>query len=222
MSLSVVSAQLKQWADNAALKATRANDPDSIHALNQAADQFRKLMETVQGAAVELEVSKRKPAPRRAGGMNAFGFWLLHGQAVDAIIAVYGLDWKTRAPFGDTALATVPTWCRSGKTEKGGIVRWSKDHRVPGARFWPDRKFPTGLEISPDYEREGEVKRVHDPAWHKAHGYVWDRGEWRFEIEVRNALNRSEAIEAYKEAKRLAKLECERLAEVDDQQMAAE
>lgn len=229
VSLSVVSAQLKHWADSAALKASRANDPDTIHGMQDVADQYRKLMAAVAGAAEELRAVRealaeaRKPKAatvRRRGGINAFEFWRQHGQAVNAIIGVYGLEWKTRAPFGDTILATTPAGWRSGKTEKGGVVCWSKDHRMPAARFWPDQKLPDALTISPDYERAclwagygppEAAFMAHTADWHRAHGYVWYGGEWVFEIQARNSQNYSDAIEAYKvarvEADRLAKLE---------------
>lgn len=221
MSLSIVATQLKTWSDSAALKATRANDPDSIAALKQAAGQFRSLLAAVQDAAVELDVCRRSlaavparkaPTVRRTCGINAFQFWAQHGKAVEAIIAAYGLSWKVRAPVGGSVLATVPTCWRSGKTERGGIVRWSKDHRMPAARFWVDGKLPEGLEITADYPRSStpvaygppEIDRPHDSRWHREHGYSWDGKGWRFEIEIRNALNQSDAIEAERESKLLA------------------
>lgn len=215
MSLSIVATQLKTWSDSAALKATRANDPDSIAALKQAAGQFRSLLAAVRDAAVELDVCRRSlaavparkaPTARRTGGINAFQFWAQHGKAVEAIIAAYGLSWKVRAPHGETVLATVPTCWRSGKTERGGIVRWSKDHRMPAARYWPEGRLPTGLEITPDYPRAEPSDKPHDARWHRERGYSWDGKGWRFEIEVRNALNQSDAIEAERESKLLAEL----------------
>lgn len=95
MSLSAVSAQLKNWADAAALKAVRANDPDTVHVMQQVADQYRTLLKTVQGAAVELQEAQRKLAeppapkpprvPRRGSKLEVMEFWAKHGEAVNAI-----------------------------------------------------------------------------------------------------------------------------------------
>lgn len=245
MSLSVVSAQLKQWAEAAALKAVRANDPDTVHVMQQVADQYRTLLKTVQGAAVELQEAQRKLAeppapkpprvPRRGSKLEVMEFWAKHGEAVNAIIAVYGLNWKTRAPFGDTVLATVPLGWRSAKTgvlreDGGNAVRWRKDGRMPAPRFWPGQKLPDALLVEPDYERaylwDGygppEAFRPHDADWHRSHGYVWDGGAWVFEIQMRNSQNYADAIVAEKEANRLAEIaarEARRFAKLEDAAM---
>lgn len=253
MSLSAVSAQLKNWADAAALKAVRANDPDTVHVMQQVADQYRTLLKTVQGAAVELQEARRKlaevpaqkpPKVLRRGKLEVMEFWAKHGEAVNAIISVYGLDWKTRAPFGDTVLVTLPPGWRSAKTgvlreDGGNAVRWRKDGRMPAARFWPGQKLPDALLVEPDYEREylwdgygpPEAHRPHNADWHKAHGYVWTGSEWVFEIQMRNSQNYADAIEAYKAARVrdsqiytdtvAAFAESKRLAD-DEQLMAAE
>lgn len=220
MSLSIVASQLKSWGDSAALRAVRANDPDSIAALSQAADQFRKLMEAVQNAAAELEDCKVRlaaaPARKvtkvlRTARMGALEFWHHRRLAVEAIGAVYGEDWGVKAPIGETVLVTVPPCWRSATTKRGTKLTWNKDCRMPAARYWPSGQLPAGLEISPDYERsyvwagygppEADCWAEHkaefkprDAPWHKDHGYVWDGKTWRFEIEVRNQQNREDAI----------------------------
>lgn len=149
-------------------------------------------------------------ARQRNGGraaMSAFTFWRMHGVAVQAIIGVYGLSWKTRAPLGRTVLVSVPACWRSGKTERGGTVRWSRDHRMPGPGYWPNGAFPVGLEVSQDYPRAQPEDKPHDAAWHRAHGYTWNGSAWVHEVEIRSAQNRADAIEAYNKAKRLAGLE---------------
>lgn len=158
MSLSIVQAQLQQWAAGSAEKARRANDPDSIAALSQAEEQFRRLAALVQASMAELAAYKSlaasKPATgRRVVRISALEFWQRHGAAVEAIRAVYGNGWKCRAPFGETELATVPPGWRSCKTERGTVLRWGRDHRVPAARYWPGQRLPLGLSITPDYPR---------------------------------------------------------------------
>lgn len=208
MSLSVVSARLKQLADAAAAQATQANDPDRINAMQQAADQYRKLLAAVEEGLEELKVTKQQladagkrkaVAARRTGKLRAFEFWARHGAAVNAIVAQYGLSWKTRAPYGDTIVATAPKGWRSAVGERGGTVNWSPDHRMPAARFWPEGKLPDALITTPDYQRE-DIKnpRHHDAAWHHSRGYVWHRGNWCHEVEVRSERNRADAIEAAK------------------------
>lgn len=158
MSLSIVQAHLQQWAAGSADKARRANDPDSIAALRQAEEQFRRLSALVQAGMAELAayrvLAPSKPAThRRMVRISALEFWRRHGMAVQAIRAVYGGGWKCRAPFGETELATVPAGWRSCKTERGTVLRWGRDHRVPAACYWPDKRLPAGLAITPDYPR---------------------------------------------------------------------
>lgn len=234
MSLSAVVFQLNTYADSAALKARQANDPDSICGMTKAAEQFKALAAMVQ-EAIESESARRgsvscgKPRPREVphrqvsyrrhggrAGMSAFQFWHGHGQAVQAIIGEFGLNWKIKAPIGQTILVTVPPCWRSGKTERGGTVRWSADHRMPSAGYWPGGELPAALTVSADYDRHtAGVVKSHDPGWHHSRGYVWDGKAWVFEIAMRNSQNHADGVVAYKEAKRLAKCD-------DNQQMAAE
>lgn len=234
MSLSTVESRLRLWADSASLKASYLNDPDSIAAMDKAAREFRALMAAVQAAAAELAATREQlaampvpkaPKVRGVAGISAIEFWSRHGQAVQAIIAVYGTRWKLVAPAGETILATVPAGWRSAKTgvlreDGGNAVRWRKDGRMPAAHYWPEQRLPIALEITPDYPRAyvwtgyGPPEagdKPHSDAWHKTHGYVWDglTPAWRFEIEVRNQWNRDDAIAAEHEAKRLASLEDE-------------
>lgn len=96
------------------------------------------------------KVAATAPKPAKVG---AWEFWRMHGQAVDAVRAVYGDAWKIRAPFGDTVLATVASGWKSAKTERGTVVKWPADGRMPAAKYWPGGEFPAGLVIAADYAR---------------------------------------------------------------------
>lgn len=209
MSLPIVASKLNEWYETAALKAQRANNPDTIAQMNQAAAQFKALMEAVQAGARQLEAltrqlaegGKPKAATSRAkGAMTAIELWDRYGQAVNAIVAVYGTHWKTVAPLGDTVLVTVPAGLRSAKGKvKGVIIKWGQDHRMPAARFWPGGVLPSRLIVHADYVREDINNPAHrDAAWHRANGYVWHGGEWLREVEVRLESIRLEAIEDYR------------------------
>lgn len=165
MSLTVVTEQLKVWADASATKARRANDPDSIKALEQAAAQFQRLSALVQAGITELAAYRAHPVRKAAtvrptGRMTAVEFWGRHGQAVQAIIGKFGLNWKIKAPFGETELAIVPSGWHSGKMVSGTRIRWPGDLRVPAARFWPDGHIPSALTIEPDYPRASGVDQA--------------------------------------------------------------
>jgi hypothetical protein len=78
----------------------------------------------------------------------------LHQTAVEAICADYGSEWRIKAPFGDTVLATldVPAY-RKVKTV-WGFIQWPKDHRLPASRYWPDGVIPEAFAVHGDYARE--------------------------------------------------------------------
>jgi hypothetical protein len=167
MSLAIVTKHLQQWAAASAAKAVRANDPDSIAALKQAEEQFRRLSALVQGATVELDayrtLATTKAPKKRAGArINALEFWRRHGLAVDSIRETYGLNWTIKAPFGETELVAVPPCWRSFKTERGTMLSWRRDNRIPAAKYWPDQRLPEGLIVTPDYPRAtaGRVLRA--------------------------------------------------------------
>lgn len=103
------------------------------------------------------KVAATAPKPAKVG---AWEFWRMHGEAVAAIGARYGDAWKIRAPFGDTVLATVASGWKSAKTERGTVVKWPADGRMPAAQYWPGGELPAGLVISEDYPRvAGECQR---------------------------------------------------------------
>lgn len=206
-SLGLVTDQLAQWADAVAVKAKRANDPDSIDALAKAEAEFRRLQVIVQAAIAELAAyrsakpAKASRAPRMVM-ISALEFWRRHGLAVEAVRAAYGDNWKCHAPFGHTELATIPSRWRSFETETGTTLRWHRDARVPSASYWLEGRLPTGLKITPDYPRHvpGVEPLARDAAWHRAHGYVWHGGQWLHEVEATVAGARADGEFAYAEA----------------------
>lgn len=129
--------------------------------------------------------------------MGALQFWALHGQAVQNIIATHGLNWKVRAPFGETLLVTIPSKYRKAVTARGTTLKWAADHRMPAASYWPDQALPLGLAITADYARStGRAKdEQHDDSWHRAHGYVRYFGEWVSELGLRAAQAHADAME---------------------------
>jgi len=199
VALALVTNQLQQLAAACAAKAKRANDPDSIAALQKAEEQFRKLQAMVQASVTELDAYRAAAATKAAkasqkGRIGALEFWRRHGLAVDAIRAEYGDNWKIKAPYGETEIVSVPNGWRSCTTERGTKLNWPRDARVPAARFWADGKLPPALTVIPDYPRStGHAKdEVRDDAWLLAHGYV-DRGGktgWVDEMLVRGERDR--------------------------------
>lgn len=128
--------------------------------LIEAQRRIEELQALVRQQVVELdEYRAMKHAPTRAKAAKApkpvkltsLEFWRLHGQAVDAIRAGYGDSWKVHGPFGETELVTV-THTRA-KTERGTVLKWSADQRVPAARYWPGEAFPEGVTVNADYPR---------------------------------------------------------------------
>lgn len=204
MALALVTNQLQQLASACAAKAVRANDPDTIAALHKAEEQFRRLQAMVQANMTELEGYRAVAAAKAAkasqkGRIGALEFWRRHGLAVDAIRAVYGDNWKIKAPYGETEIVSVPDGWRSCTTDRGTKLKWPRDARMPAARFWTDGKLPPALIVVPDYPRStGRAKdEVRDDAWHLAHGYV-DRGGkigWTCEMLVRGERDRVYHIE---------------------------
>jgi hypothetical protein len=162
MSLAIVTNQLQQMAAASAVKASRANDPDSIAAARRAEELFRRLTALVQGATVELDAYRTlttatAPKRRARAGIDALEFWRRHGLAVESIRETYGHNWTIKAPFGETELVTVPACWRSFKTERGTTLTWRRDNRIPAAKYWPDQRLPVGLVITPDYPRASPV-----------------------------------------------------------------
>lgn len=224
MSLSIVTEQLGRYAAAAAAKASRANDPDSILALNRAAAEFASLQAAIQASIVELagyraEQAKRASRARGKGSIGALEFWHMHGQAVDAIRAVYGDLWRIKAPFGETELVQVPACWRSYTTERGTKLKWSADQRMPAAAYWPSRVMPKDLTVVPDYPRHTAASPAeHDAAWHRTHGYVLCGKTWINGLLVQSQLAHEDGIvleRAAKEAERQRVAEAKRVRILD-------
>lgn len=92
-----------------------------------------------------------KPAKPRA--LKAFDFWSIYCQAQAAIVARHGAGWKTKAPFGETVVVRLAPRLCAQRGERGGMVHWSRDWRMPAAQYWPGGALPAGLEVTPDYPR---------------------------------------------------------------------
>lgn len=130
-----------------------------------AAQDVLQVPAPVAAGGVVVPMRKRAAAGRpvaapKAPKLTAWEFWRMHGQAVDAVRAVYGDGWKIRAPFGDTVLAMLPAGFKSAKTERGTVIKWASGYRMPAAKYWPDGRLPDGLVIEADYPRvAGECQR---------------------------------------------------------------
>lgn len=123
-----------------------------------AAQDVLQVPAPVAAGGVVVPMRKRAAAGRpvaapKAPKLTAWEFWRMHGQAVDAVRAVYGDAWKIRAPFGDTVLAMLPAGFKSAKTERGTVIKWASGYRMPAAKYWPDGRLPDGLVIEADYPR---------------------------------------------------------------------
>lgn len=145
--------------------------------------------------------SKVAAAVPKAAKVGAWEFWRLHGEAVAAIGARYGDAWKVRAPFGDTVLATVASGWKSAKTERGTVVKWPADGRMPAAQYWPGGELPAGLVISEDYPRvAGECQQKRARVWFRECVRIrrwYGRGEpeWqKYTDSARDALTKMRAI----------------------------
>lgn len=222
MQLSSVISALEYEAITAMAHARATSDYVDVVVHAERARRWKAMAaavrKTLDRSAYEAAppVAKPRKAAPKAKAMGAFEFWDLHGQAVTAIRAVYGDRWRVAAPFGETALVTLPANLCSGKTERGTTIRWPRDGRMPAAQYWPGGKLPDGAVITPDYPRAAAlpmirkgVAWVHDPSanpkrdadWHKAHGYAWDGKEWVFELGLRANQVHLQAIEDYQAQK---------------------
>ncbi len=136
-------------------------------ALIEAERRIEELQALLRQQVVELENYPQlvaQPAPMSAkprvvkapkpAKLSALEFWRLHGQAVDSIRVIHGDSWKIAAPFGETELVTLAAGYKRVKTERGTVLNWSTDQRVPAARYWPGEAFPDGVTVQADYARE--------------------------------------------------------------------
>src|SRR3954469_14333449 len=145
MTVSRVLLLLASWADDADGKALSAPDAVSVVQAHQRAERYRAMVTAIREAIATghapVVVPKRR-AKVSIAKMDAPAFWQTHGEAVQAIIAVYGLNWKIAAPYGQTELAEIPSkWC-SWKGPRGSRITWPSDARIPAAAYWPDGVIP--------------------------------------------------------------------------------
>jgi hypothetical protein len=148
------------WASDADHRALMAADAVSTVRAAEKARLYRGMLESIRealAANVVPMVIPTKRAPRKPGAkaavLTALEFWALHAGAVAAIKAEHGERWGVVAPLGDTELVAVPACWRRFKTERGTVLQWHRDHRMPAARFWPTGELPIELVITPDYPR---------------------------------------------------------------------
>lgn len=133
-----------------------------------------------------------KPKTAKAKGMTGQSFWTAYRSAQDAIIVEYGTAWKVRAVPGDTVLARLPAKYRSWKTERGTVLRYNPDQRLPGARFWPRGELPEGLDIVPPAR----------PVTGQYDGMILHDGEWTWPVLANIAMARAEQSERDREIER--------------------
>lgn len=140
-------------------------------------------------------------AASKAVKINVWEFWRMHGEAVAAIRAIYGDRWKVTSPFGQTVLATVASGWKSAKTERGTVVKWPADGRMPAAQYWHGGELPAGLVISEDYPRvAGECPRERSRVWFREcvrirRWYGREAPEWqKYTDSARDALAKMRVI----------------------------
>ena len=149
--LSDVATHLDAFFASAAKARDNAADLTARQRLATLADRYETLAYSVKVAlATEPRKAVRKAIASR---MDAATFWTLHAKACTAINAVYGDQWRVKAPFGETTLISAPAPLRKMKTERGTVITWRRDWRMPAAQFWPGGSMPTELEICADYPR---------------------------------------------------------------------
>lgn len=157
MSISIVSTNLNQWAAASAIKAARANNPDSIKALQQAEARFLRLSALLQADMNELAQYRGIAAKKAATkARNAIGkamidcetFRASYFAACIAIQSVYG-NWRIQAPKADIFIADIPVCWQSRKTldylGHTKTIRYSKIEDIPQAQYWPGGVIPDGL-----------------------------------------------------------------------------
>lgn len=79
--------------------------------------------------------------------VTAEGFWRAHGAAVRGIGDRFGTRWYLQA--SETVCATVPSKLRSYKSERGTVIKFRADHRLPAACYWPGGVIPGELVYAP-------------------------------------------------------------------------
>lgn len=107
-------------------------------------------------------------------------FW----RARSAAIARAGARWHLEP---DSRWITIPTKWRTQKTERGTTLRWNQDQRMPAARHWDGREWPSGLvwqEPAPVTTDWDAIQANRDAAI--ADQIVADR-EWRAAEKARKA-----------------------------------
>lgn len=150
---------LGSWASDADHRALMAADAVSTVRAAEKARLYRGMLESIRealAANVTPLVIPAKRAPRKLGAkaavLTALEFWAMHAEAVAAIQDEHGERWVV-APFGHTELVTVPARWLKFRTERGTILTWRRDQRMPAAKYWPTGELPCELTITPDYPR---------------------------------------------------------------------
>jgi hypothetical protein len=161
MTISKTLILLGSWASDADSRAMMAAEPLAVVRSAEQSRLYRGMAEAIREAIaaqvplpaiIPAKRAARKPAAK-AKPLNALEFWAMHAEAVAAIKAEYGERWGVASPFGATELVAVPACWRKFKTERGTILQWHRDQRMPAARFWPTGELPAELVITPDYQR---------------------------------------------------------------------
>jgi hypothetical protein len=218
-----LNAAEQRIADLEALLRARVVELDAYREL--AALRDTAPAEVVEIAPAKAKITKaRAIKPAKPVKLSALDFWQLHGQAVERIRSEFGDSWRVAAPFGRTELVTLASGYRSVKTERGTLLKWPRDMRVPAADYWPSGAFPEGVTIEADYPREDpaiataawKAQRTGDTApklversadWHREHGYTLVGKTWIAAMLVRQNEAHCDAIEANREVKHVAALE---------------
>lgn len=81
---------------------------------------------------------KRGRKPKGDSLMTAETFWRARGEAIERAGARWHLDSESR-------WVTIPAKWRTRRTERGTVLRWNADQRMPAARYWAGGEWPVGL-----------------------------------------------------------------------------
>ena len=130
----------------------------------------------------------RKRVAVKPKAIGAETFWASHGHAVAACAGRYGENWRIAAPMGETVLVTLPAKLCAYKGPLGTTIRYRRDHRMPGARYWPEGRLPDGVMVVRDYPRETKDREWADNRY--TSGYNPGYAEWLERWSERNGLVR--------------------------------
>jgi hypothetical protein len=104
----------------------------------------------------KVSVSARIVKRPVASTVTAVEFWQAHAAAVQSIRATFGGRWYLQA--AETVMATIPAKLRSYKSERGTLIKFRMDHRLPIAKYWPNGLIPGDLQFAvPCARSDGSV-----------------------------------------------------------------